>query len=534
MRFNGMTLKYGTLLILLHLWFSTMSFASPETDKIQVLILSGQNNHDWKTTTPVFKQILEKTGSFSVDVVTDPEKLTTERLANYDVLLSNWNGFGSKKPLPWSDALKSAYVEFVRKGGGHVVMHAGSSSFYDWDDYQAICGATWKDGTGHKDIHEFEVRISDDSHPITRGLKNFKTTDELWFRPHVQPGATVIAESFSKTTGKWEPTALVSQFGKGRCFTLLLGHDAKTMQSDGFKSLLIKGTEWASAEQDGIQETENTISMRMNGKEIWTLHHNPEEGKPYIHPLATTTGQVFSALRPKDHVWHRALWFSWKYINGVNYWEEDPATGKSKGQTLLLSTKRGVSPDNEVRVDMTLAYAPAGETAHIMREKRSLVISPPDEAGAYTIDWTSEFCALENDVVLDRTPLPGQPNGKDYGGYAGYSVRMNKQVSGGTFLNSEGLTGSESHRQPARWAMYSAPEGGCLLFMDHPDNLRYPAKWYVAENMPYFSPSVIHDAPHTIKAGESFHLRYRLRVHPTAIGAETAQMEWSDWATPGK
>lgn len=364
-----------------------------QPEKVNVAIFTESNIHDKKTTTPKFKQVLEETGRFSVEVVTNPEKLTVKRLADYDLLPSNWNDF---------------------------------------------------------------------------------------------------------------------------------------------KSLLTQGTEWVKAEPDGIQPTKVAISMRMNGKVLWTLHHDPEEGKPYIHPLATTTGQVFSALRPKDHPWHRALWFSWKHINGVNYWEENPATGKSKGQTLLLSTKHQISPDRKVRVDMKLAYAPAGGTNHIMREIRSVVISPPDKDGAYSIDWVSEFRALKNDVVLDRTPLPGQPNGKNYGGYAGYSVRMNKDVSGGTFLTSEGLSGSKSHRQPARWAMYSAPQGGSLLFMDHPDNLRHPAKWYVAEAMPYFSPSVIHDRPHTIKAGGSLHLRYRLRVHPTAIGAAAAQTEWSQWATPEK
>lgn len=298
-----------------------------------------------------------------------------------------------------------------------------------------------------------------------------------------------------------------------------------------FSLLLILSTGCAKTEeQDGIQETDKTVSMRMNGKEIWTFNHDPEEGKPYIHPLATTSGQVFTGLRPKDHVWHRGLWFSWKYINGVNYWEEDPATGKSMGRTHLLTTKRTVSPDQEVRVDMTLAYAPAGLTEHVLRETRTVMISPPDESGTYTIEWASEFRAMENDVVLDRTPLPGEPNGKDYGGYAGCSLRMNKEVSGGTFLTSEGRTGSDAHRQPARWAMYSAPQGGCVLFMDHPDNLRYPAKWYIAEPMPFFSPSVIHDAPHTIKAGDSLALRYRLCVHPKGITAGDAEMEWKRWA----
>lgn len=216
-----------------------------QAGKPKVVILTGANNHDWKTTTPVLKEILKASGRFTVDVVTEPEKLTKERLAGYEILLSNWNVFGKKKPAPWSEALKTAYADFVRGGGGHVVVHAGSSAFYDWPDYQAIGLATWKDGTGHGKPHEFEVRIADDTHPVTREMKNFKTTDELWYRPFVQKDAHVLAESFSSTTGNWEPTAMVGRFGKGRCFTLLLGHDTKTMQSDGFQSLLVRGTAWS-------------------------------------------------------------------------------------------------------------------------------------------------------------------------------------------------------------------------------------------------------------------------------------------------
>jgi len=304
----------------------------------------------------------------------------------------------------------------------------------------------------------------------------------------------------------------------------------ENMQADGLKILPARSTAWVAGAGDGVEKSENSISMRLNGKTLWRLNHNPEEGKPYVHPLATTTGQVFSDLRPTDHPWHRALWFSWKFINGINYWEENGATGKSDGQTLLLSTKRKISPENEVRVEMTLAYAPAGKTEQVMREKRSVVISPPDKNGAYTIDWASEFRALENDVVLDRTPLPGQPNGRIYGGYAGYSVRMNKDVIGGTFFSSEGLTGSKAHCQPARWMTYSTTIGGSLLFMDHPTNLRYPAKWYVAENMPYFSPSVILDGPHTLKAGKSLRLQYRLVIYPEAVDAESAEKQWKEWS----
>src|SRR6266404_9716895 len=42
--------------------------------KIKVLIIDGQNNHDWKATTPHMKKVLEACGRFSVDVATTPER----------------------------------------------------------------------------------------------------------------------------------------------------------------------------------------------------------------------------------------------------------------------------------------------------------------------------------------------------------------------------------------------------------------------------------------------------------------------------
>src|SRR5262245_29490702 len=49
-------------------------------DKIKVLIIDGQNNHDWPRTTPVLKKILEGTDRFSVDVATSPPKLNLPKL----------------------------------------------------------------------------------------------------------------------------------------------------------------------------------------------------------------------------------------------------------------------------------------------------------------------------------------------------------------------------------------------------------------------------------------------------------------------
>ena len=228
-----------------------------------------------------------------------------------------------------------------------------------------------------------------------------------------------------------------------------------------FLLALVTGTSAFAGKIGDVRTTGNSISRQSKGKPLWTLNHDPEEGKPYIH----------------------------------------------------------------------LTYAPAATGDRVLDESRTVLIHPSDASGAYRIDWSSRFRALKNDVILDRTPLPDEPGGKPWGGYAGYSLRMNQDVAGGVFTNSEGQTGVATHRQPARWMAYSKPGVGGVLFLDHPDNLRHPAKWYVAEGMPYFSPAVIHDAAHTIKAGESLQLQYRLVIRPSAVDADFAGQEWKQWSS---
>ncbi|MGA2500854.1 MAG: HEAT repeat domain-containing protein, partial [Tepidisphaeraceae bacterium] len=60
----------------------------------------------------------------------------------------------------------------------------------------------------------------------------------------------VLCSAFSDRakggSGDVEPVAHWRNFGKGRCFHLILGHDAAAMRNPGFQALLLRGTEWAA------------------------------------------------------------------------------------------------------------------------------------------------------------------------------------------------------------------------------------------------------------------------------------------------
>ena len=288
-------------------------------------------------------------------------------------------------------------------------------------------------------------------------------------------------------------------------------------------------------------KTDVSLGLKRGANVLWQYHYGADEPKPHFHPLALPGGAVLTDLRPKDHPWHLAGWFSWKYINGVNYWETDKKTGKAAGQTEIAGVKVATGKDFSATFALDIRYQPWGKPT-VLAEKRAVRVSPPDAAGGYHVDWTATFTAAGADVVLDRTPLPGQKGGKGYGGYAGISLRMAKETRGWTFLDSEarqyhqkmGKQAKSMHGLAARWLDYSGTtaegEAGGVAIFDHPDNLRHPTKWYVSAGMPYFSPALIFDRPHTIPAGKSLTLTYRIVVHPGPGRKEELDKLWRRFA----
>ena len=237
------------LLVLITLFL--LGLMGCQSEVINVLILSGKNNHNWQLTTPVIQNILEASDRFRVTVTDNPENIDPSKLNQYDVILSNWNDWPEVTGHRWNPDLEKAFLNFVAGGKGLVVIHAGSSALQDWPEYQQIAGGTWELGvTGHGPIHTFKVSIADENHPVMRGLKDFYLKDELWHRTKFQPDIDVIGSAYSspekKGTGENEPVVIITQYGKGRGFYCVLGHNEATMRNNAWKTLLLRGTEWAA------------------------------------------------------------------------------------------------------------------------------------------------------------------------------------------------------------------------------------------------------------------------------------------------
>ncbi len=232
------------------------------------------------------------------------------------------------------------------------------------------------------------------------------------------------------------------------------------------------------------QQTSTSLALCVGDRIAWQYNFDPREGKPYFHPVTNPAGETLTALRPADHPWHRGIWWSWKFLNGVNYWEENSA-GVSEGRTVLRATEMETRPDFSATIRQELEYEP------LVRERRQLEIT------GNRIAWRSEFTALQP-VKFDRTPIAGEPNGQLWGGYAGLSVRLAHCVRG--LRDSEGRTEAKAiHGQAAAWVEYA----GIRVVPAQ------PSRWYAwSDGMCYFSPAVLYERPLELAAGQQLKLAY--------------------------
>lgn len=214
-------------------------------DRCRVLLITGEDypGHKWQQTTPVLKAQLEEGGNLDVDVLDDLTKLADTKLDSYDAVVMHFKNYDPKVPgRAGFDKLDS----YVREGGGLVLVHFACGAFQEFkSDFESLVGRAWNDKLrGHDPYGPFQVRIADPEHPVTRGMKDFETTDELYTCLDGTTPIHVVADAVSKVDGKTYPMAFVLEPGKGRVFHCVLGHNVPALDNDQVGELFRRGTAW--------------------------------------------------------------------------------------------------------------------------------------------------------------------------------------------------------------------------------------------------------------------------------------------------
>src|SRR5258708_14747359 len=193
------------------------------SERIPVVVLLSGHRHDYLRQSRALLRSREATHHFNVEVVTDAKELPLQKTR---VLLA-----ASDHALQPGQA--SQLTDFVRSGGGLVLLHGTLATWADGGDLSELAG--WAP-TGPGPLTELVVR-PDPSHVLTPRLgAELQVHDELYFSECPPAGAAVLLRASWRFTE--QVVAYERGFGDGHFVHVGLGHDRPTYELEGFQKLI--------------------------------------------------------------------------------------------------------------------------------------------------------------------------------------------------------------------------------------------------------------------------------------------------------
>ena len=460
-------------------------------------------------------------------VTDDPSFFTSDVMKRLKlVMLCNCN-----HELFDTDAQREAFYKYVENGGGLVATHSSSACERGSERFRGFLG-----GAFERHYRQQPVPFShiDRTHPAMAHFPKdyvwekdeiyLNHPDEAGVRPLLVLDWKDVTEKSRKTDKYGCPKIgghvleWCKTFGKGRIFYTALGHNPKDWGKMEWQLHLLEAARWAMGERpDNVKVTPGgaTAHTTIDGAEcvkdgmtVWKFNIANRESKPFIHPLCLPDGRCVTEARPKDHPWHLGLWFCWKYINGLNYWEpRDPAQSNlfPDGMTVVKDFKVAPKADGACDVSLSLWYGPRAEPGKVLHEEeRSVSFSEPDAKGGYKIRSTHKFTARDSVTLDARRPVA----------YGGFSLRMAPLMRG---FKAEGTGGSPSADKNVGGpkgmsaVRYVDPESGHGIEVKMLAPLE-TERIYTWSDHCYVNPMPLYEKPLELKSGDNFTLDYEVSV----------------------
>jgi Methane oxygenase PmoA len=213
-----------------------------------------------------------------------------------------------------------------------------------------------------------------------------------------------------------------------------------------------------------------------------------EAPKPYIEPIRTLAGDVVTAYRPHDHVWHKGIQFALPHVNEHNlygghtfvpdqgYLDLDN-NGSMRHEGFEVLHSRG----SAIEAVETLGWYSI-EGTRLADERRAVTFDVSGAAdGAWVIRFANSIANCGDDVVVFSSPtVKGRPNA----GYGGLAWRGTRSFTGGDIFASGGRSGPELMGERGAWLGFAGCHDGndhrsTVVFVDPAAASEVPTTWFV-------------------------------------------------------
>lgn len=211
---------------------------------MRALIASGTGRyadpwHPFERTTPLLTTALTDAG-FEVAVEDDVDRALT-RLAGVDLLVLNAGApaDGEAPPAHAGKGLDSA----LASGMGILAIHIGLRSLQEHAGGPELLGGRWVDDVSwHPPLGVTPIRggVLPDGTPIA----DFDVEDERYLGLRLTDDRAEVAHHAHD--GRTAPTAWVREAGAARVAVDLLGHDERSYDSAGHRTMLVSLAWWAA------------------------------------------------------------------------------------------------------------------------------------------------------------------------------------------------------------------------------------------------------------------------------------------------
>jgi putative membrane-bound dehydrogenase-like protein len=161
---------------------------------LRVFIRAGQKSHapgahDYPQFLKDWVPLLKERGIQADGALDFPTK---EQLDKTDVLILHSQEAGNIK----IGEERKNLLEFLKRGGGLVTLHAGAVS-QDADWFKSIIGGSWRQGTTKWLEGPMHLYFTDRENPITMDCSNFAMDDEIYYDMDILPEARILAGAYT-------------------------------------------------------------------------------------------------------------------------------------------------------------------------------------------------------------------------------------------------------------------------------------------------------------------------------------------------